>query len=320
MRFIDGNTVENLLDMKSCIRLMRETLIDLAEGRAEQMLRLVMPLHGGNLLGVMPGAIAGKKVAGAKIISVFPDNFYQGLPSHQGVVLVFETQTGKLQAVLDGESITGIRTAAVSAAATELLARKDAETLALIGCGLQARKHLEALIVVRDIKQVFVWDIDAASASRYAIEMSKKIALPVQVCKTSQEALKEADIICTVTAAQEPVICGAHIKNGAHINAVGACRPTTRELDTQAVLRGRIYADSMESLLSEAGDFLIPFAEGAVTKEQIAGELGEAFCGKIDGRRDASEITIFESLGLAVYDIAAAEFVINKLAESGGSS
>ena len=313
MQYIDGNTVEKLLDMKSCIRLMRQTLVDLAEGRARQVLRTVLPLPEGNVLGVMPAAIDAKKVAGTKIITVFPGNFSMGLPSHQGVVLVFETRTGKLKAAVDGESITAIRTAAVSAAATELLARPNAGTLAVIGAGLQARKHLEALQIVRDIKKVFVWDIDAAAAERYAAEMSEKFRLPTQVCKTSTAALKDADLICTVTAAAQPVVRGADIKQGAHINAVGACRPDARELDTAAIAKGRIYADKMESLLNEAGDFLIPFREGAITKEVIAGELGEALSGQIGGRQDDKEITIFESLGLAVYDLAAADFVIEIL-------
>ena len=314
--YIDGKTVETLLDMQSCIKLMRQTLEDLDAGRAEQVLRMAMPLPDGNVLGLMPAAIATKKVAGAKIISVFPGNFYQGLPSHQGVVLVFEMQTGKLQAVVDGETITAIRTAAVSAAASALLARKNADTLGIIGAGLQARKHLEALKLVREIKKVFVWDIDIVSADRYAQEMSEKFGMHIQVCKTSQEAVEEADIICTVTAAKEPIVYGAYIKEGAHINAVGACLPKVRELDTDIVTKGRIYADSMESFLNEAGDFLIPFAEGAVTKEIIAGELGAAFNGKIEGRRNESEITIFESLGLAVYDLAAADYVI-KLVRAG---
>jgi len=317
MKFIEKKQVEALLDMKTCIGLMRETLIDLAEGRALQVLRMLMPIEGGNILGVMPAAILSKNLAGTKVISVFPGNFNLGLPSHQGVVLVFETLTGEMKAMVDGESITAIRTAAVSAVATDLLARKDAQTLAIIGSGLQARTHLEALLHVRSIKTVCVWDIDMGSAKRYAAEMKEKYGIAVNVCQTSGEAVKDADIICAVTAAREPVIFGSCIKPGAHINAVGACRADMRELDTEALAKARLYADRMESLLNEAGDFLIPFNEGAVTKEIIVGELGDALISKISGRQNDGEITVFESLGLAVYDLAAADYVIGKT-ECGG--
>ncbi|MCL1975695.1 MAG: ornithine cyclodeaminase family protein [Firmicutes bacterium] len=299
--------------MKSCIQLMKQTLIDFTTGRAQQVLRTAIPLEDGNVLGLMPAVIPGQKIAGAKIISIFPQNSGFGLPSHQGVVVVFETSTGKLHALVDGEAITAIRTAAVSAVASDLLARENAQTLAIIGSGLQARKHLEALTMVREIKSVFVWDIDNDSAKNYASEMREKYLLPIQVCPTSQQAIKEADIICTVTSAKEPVIFGQDIKEGAHINAVGACLPGARELDSATLARGRIYADSLVSFMNEAGDFLIPFSLGIVTKEIIVGELGAALAGNISGRQNDDEITIFESLGLAIYDLAAAHFVISQV-------
>jgi len=233
-------------------------LIELAEGNAQQVLRTVLPLEGGNMLGIMPAVVGAKNIAGAKIITVCPGNFQKGLASHQGLVLVFETLTGQLKAAADGEAITAIRTAAVSAVATELLANRNAETLALLGSGCQARVHLEAIRLVRKIKKVFVWDIDANSAKRYADEMGAKFSLPIEVCGTSNEAVQDADIICTVTSAKEPVLLGRNLKNGAHINAVGACSANARELDTEALVKGKVYADRMESILNEAGDFLIP--------------------------------------------------------------
>jgi len=317
MKYIDGSAVKELLRMSNCIELMKHTLIELSEGRAKQVLRMVMPLGESSFLGLMPSAISSKQIAGAKVISIFPQNSTRDLPSHQGVVLLFETETGELKAIVDGEEITAIRTSAVSAAATELLARNDSETLAVIGAGVQARYHLEAMLCVRDIKRVNVWDIDYNFASRYAKEMTEKHGLTVTVCKSSTEAIKDADIICAVSAAAEPVVYGKDIKDGAHINAVGACRANVRELDTEAVIKGRMYADSMESLMNEAGDFLIPYREGLVSEDVITGELGRALSGKIDGRRNDSEITIFQSLGLGVYDIAAADFVL-KASESNG--
>jgi ornithine cyclodeaminase len=223
--------------------------------------------------------------------------------------LVFETFTGQLVAAADGDAVTAIRTAAVSAVATELLSNKNAETLALLGSGRQARKHLEAIRLIRNIKKAFVWDIDTKSAIRYAAEMGEKFHLPVEVCQTSGEAVRGADIICTVTSSKEPVLFGKDVKDGAHINAVGACSANVRELDTETLVKGKVYADRMESILNEAGDFLIPLGSGAIGKEKIAGELGDALLGKIEGRRNTEEITIFEALGLAVYDLAAVDYL-----------
>ncbi|MCL2006664.1 MAG: ornithine cyclodeaminase family protein [Treponema sp.] len=309
MKFFDSTQVEALLDMEGCIKLMKETLIDLTEGRATQILRTVIPLGGGNLLGLMPSSISSKNLAGTKVITIFPGNFEKKLPSHQGVVLYFETLTGALKAVLDGESITAIRTAAVSAVATDLLARKNSEVLAIIGAGVQARTHLNALKRVRNLKKVLVWDINPDSAKNYAKEMGDKYSLPITVCDTSSEAVKDADIICTVTGAIKPVLFGKDLKKGVHINAVGACRPDARELDTDCIAMGKMYADRMESVLNEAGDFIIPYNEGLIGKEKIVGELGEALLGKIAGRETESDITIFEALGLAVYDLAAADYI-----------
>jgi ornithine cyclodeaminase len=285
-------------------------LIDLAEGKSALVLRVVMPLDSGNLLGVMPAA--SKTSAGVKVISVFPENFSRGLSSHQGVVLVFETETGKLKGIVDGDAITAIRTAAVSAVAADLLALENSSVLAILGSGTQARKHLEAIVLVREIKNVFVWDIDNDSAKRYAAEMGGKFGIPVEVCATTSEAVRNADIICTVTSAREPILFGKDLKKGVHINAVGACRPDARELDTEAMVKGKVYADRIESVLNEAGDFLIPLAEGAIGKNKITGELGDALINKIEGRQTSDEITIFEALGLAVYDLAAADYLLNK--------
>lgn len=297
--------------MQSCIQLMRDTLAALARGEATQVLRTAMKLEERNVLGVMPSAFQSKNIAGTKVITVMPENSQKGLPSHQGIVIVFETETGTLKAVVEGEAITAIRTAAVSAVATDLLARKDSKVLAILGTGVQARMHLESIQLVRKIEQVFVWDRKVASAQKYAEEMSQQCKIPISYCETAEEAVKAADIICTVTAAKEPILFGKHVKKGAHINAVGACTPDCRELDTELVKMSRLYVDQIESAINEAGDFLIPYKEGAVDEKHIVGEVGKILLGKVEARQTDHEITVFEALGLALEDLAAADFVIN---------
>ncbi len=312
MTFITGNQVKELLDMESCIKLMKETLSALSKGEAFQILRTAMRLEDRNILGLMPSAIHSKNIAGAKVITIFPENFNKGLHSHQGVVLVFETETGSLKAVVDGESITAIRTAAVSAVATDLLSNEDSGVLAILGSGLQARQQLEAIKLVRNIHTVKVWDRNKESAIKYSKEMNEKFNIHITVCNTSKEAVKDADIICTVTSAKEPILIGSHVKRGAHVNAVGACTPDNRELDTDLIKNCKLYSDCIESTVNEAGDYLIPLEQGAITREHIQGELGDVILGKISKRQNKDDITVFKALGLAVEDLAAADFVINK--------
>lgn len=298
--------------MGACIDVMAEALSSLARGDALQPLRQVhwLPDHRG-LLGVMPGALWDGEgaVLGIKVITVFPGNHAKGEETHLGSVLLFEAEMGKLLAILDAAAVTAIRTAAVSGLATRLLAKEDAGDLALLGSGVQARTHLAALREVRPLRRVRVWSRHPESARRFAAEESARHGLPVEATATAREAVEGADLICTVTAAREPVLEGAWLAPGAHVNAVGACTPTTRELDTEAILRARIFVDRRESALAEAGDLLIPMQAGEVGEDPIAGELGDVLVGRLPGRQAAEEITLFKSLGLAVEDLAAARFV-----------
>ncbi|MDR2749694.1 MAG: hypothetical protein LBC41_03440 [Clostridiales bacterium] len=312
MVYLSRDDAIELLDMESCIPLMVDTLKALSQKEATQVLRSVIPLGDRNVLGIMPATMDFLKLAGAKVITVFPGNFAKGLPSHQGVVLLFETETGALKAVADGDAITGIRTAACSAAATDALARKDAKVLAILGSGLQARAHLLAMRLVRRIEEVRVWDIDVDSANRFKLEMEEAYGLPVTVCQTSREATANADIVCTVTAAKSPILFGDSVKPGAHINAVGACSPDCRELDTAAVAKAKLFGDRRESALAEAGDLLIPVKEEALDLSHFLGELGDVLLGRIAGRTLDTDITVFESLGLAVEDLASAEFIYER--------
>jgi ornithine cyclodeaminase len=274
------------------------------------------------LLVAMPGGLftaeeADGGILGVKVLTVFPANAAHGEESHQGAVLLFEAERGRPLAFLDAASITAVRTAAVSALATRLLAREEAGDLALLGAGVQARTHLAALREVRTLRRVRVWSRDPEKARRFAAEESARHGLLVEPMATARQAVEGADILCTVTAAVEPVLEGEWIAPGAHINAVGACTPNARELDTAAVVRARLFVDRRESALNEPGEILTPLREGAITEDHIRGEIGELVLGRVAGRVSAADITLFESLGLTVEDLAAARHIYRKALEQG---
>jgi ornithine cyclodeaminase len=298
--------------MRECIEVMKEALKEVSLGNTVMPLRMATKLGEGKLLGLMPAYLPYKNVAGAKILTIFHKNYEKGLPSHQGEVLLFETETGSVKGMVDGTAITTIRTAAVSAVATDILADKDSGTLAILGAGVQARSHIEAMFCVRPIKKVFVWSIIENEAKKLADEFKGKYDALFEVCKTAQEAVRGADIICTVTSAKTPILSGEWVKKGAHINAVGACTPLDRELSSDLVAKARFFGDRLESVINESGDYLFPFKEGLITQEHIVGEIGEALAGKIAGRLEKDDITIFKALGLAVEDIAAADYILSK--------
>ncbi len=301
--------------MKACIGIMEEVLADLAAGQAVQSLRSVVPVHGGNLMGLMPAYLKREQKVGAKIITVFPDNHAKGLPSHQGFVSLFDAATGQLEAIVDGRRITAIRTAAVSAAATKRLAREDAATLAIIGTGEQARTHMEAMLLVRPIRRIRIWGPTPAHAEQLRQEAERLYSgegITVETMPTAEQAVADADIVCTVTAATTPILHGAWLKEGAHVNAVGACRAKDRELDSELVRRAELFVDRMESAVNEAGDYLIPLAEGVIAEGHIRGELGDVLLVRIAGRSSERAVTLFKGLGLACEDLAAAGYILNE--------
>jgi len=318
--FLNREDVESLLPYGECIEVMAGALAALARGEAFQPLRSAhwLPDRRG-LLVAMPGGLfaGGDDVVGIKVLTVFPGNAAHGEESHQGAVLLFEAERGRPLAFLDAASITAIRTAAVSALATRLLAREEAGDLALLGTGVQARTHLAALREVRPLRRVRVWSRDPGNARRFAAAESARHGLPVEPAASARGAVDGADIICTVSAATEPILAGAWIAPGAHVNAVGACTPNARELDTAAVVRARLFVDRRESALHEPGEILTPLREGAITEDHIQGEIGELLVGKVVGRRTADEVTLFESLGLTVEDLAAARHIYHRALEQG---
>jgi ornithine cyclodeaminase len=313
VRILNQTEVEALLPMADCIAAMEAAFRTLSAGGAALPLRTVLRLPDGrSVFGVMPARLADPPALGLKAISVFPGNEGTPLDSHQGVVVLFEPATGAPAAILDASSITAIRTAAVSGVATRALARPEAGDLAILGSGVQARTHLDAMRAVRPLRRVRAWSRTAAHLTAFVRWARAERGVEVEAMPDPQATVAGADLVCTVTGSPAPVLAGEWLAEGTHVNAVGASVPAARELDSRAVARGRLYADRVESAQHEAGDYLIPLAEGAIAPEHLLGELGDLLTGKLAGRSSPAEITIFKSLGLAIEDLAAATLVLRQ--------
>lgn len=316
--FVNEPGVHELLTMQDCIPLMRDALMSLTKGDVVLPLRSKVRLpDGSGVLGLMPGYLGHPRSFGLKVVTVMPGNRGTPYNSHQGIVMLFGIEHGEPLAILDATSITAIRTAAASGAATDALANADAGDLALVGAGAQARTHLAAMLSVRRLRRIRVWSRSRANAGRFAAEESQRSGISIEVSDSASDAVHGADIICTTTAAREPVLRGEWLSPGAHVNAVGACFSTSRELDTEAVRRARFFTDCRESCLNEAGDFLIPCEEDAISSTHLLGELGEVFLGNVTGRESRDDITIFESLGVGIEDLASAHFIHQRAIDTG---
>jgi alanine dehydrogenase len=315
---IPQSEVEKLLPIAECIEIMARALETTSLGQAELPLRqAVWMTDRTGMIGVMPAFLGRPRSLGLKVVSVFPGNHGTAFDSHQGAVMLFDTERGSPMAILDASAITAIRTAAVSGVATRALSLPGASDLAILGAGVQATSHLEAMQVVRRLSRVRVWSRTAEHAQRFAEHAKQRTGLAVLAVDSAREAVEGADLVCTTTASRVPVLHGAWLAPGAHVNAVGACFATARELDTEAVGRSRLFVDRRESALHEAGDLLIPIREGAIGADHIAGELGEVLLGKVAGRRGPDEVTLFKSLGIAVEDLAAAHYVYEQAVARG---
>lgn len=318
--FLDGKTITETLPMSDCIDVMSDAMMAVHKGKTVIPLRQFVSLpEAGTILGSMPGAMTDPAVSGAKLITLYPDNPAQGLAAIQGVIILFDLNNGAPIALLDAQTITAMRTAAASGAATRLLARKDARTLALFGYGVQAASHLEAMLAVRDIDRVLVWGRSVERAQDFAQSMRTRFDIDVQATAQAQRAAEQADIICTLTASPTPVIEGQWLKAGAHINLVGAHTPTNREIDSEGIKKSRLYVEIKEFALKEAGDILIPLQEGAISEDHIVGEIGSVLAGDAPGRANDDEVTIYKSLGNVAQDLAAAYAVFERAKEAGKS-
>jgi ornithine cyclodeaminase/alanine dehydrogenase-like protein (mu-crystallin family) len=290
--FLNEQQVREHLLMTELIPAMEKALIDFSAGKVTQPVRSIISIDPpGGFLGLMPALTPDG--LGLKAVTFYSSNAERGIPTHMATIFLIDPQTGTPLAIMDGRLITEMRTAAVSAAATKLLASPEAKILAILGSGVQARSHVEALHLVRQFEEIRVWSPTIERAKRFAQEVGAT-AMP------AEEAVRDADVIVTVTSSKTPVLKGAWLKAGCHVNAIGACRPDWRELDDEAMQKNVVFVDSREGATKESGDIILSHAK-------IYAELGEALAGKVSSR--AHETTIFKSLGMAVEDIAAAVLV-----------
>ena len=306
---LNQREVEELLDMPGCIEAMAAALASLARDELKQPLRTMFrPPGQSSLMGLMPAHRAGElPLYSLKTVCVFPENPRRGLDAHQGTVTLYDGETGEVHALMNASAITAIRTAACSAVATRELARRDARELAVVGAGVQARAHLEAMSHVHDFERIRIASRTLDHARALAAEWPA-----AEAATTVEDAVRGADVIVTATSSAEPVLRRAWLKDGAHVNAVGACFPHTRELDAETVAAASLFVDRRESTEHEAGDYLLALADGAIGPDHVRAELGEVLVGVKPGRTSEHEITVFESLGLAVEDLFAAEYVVRR--------
>ncbi|MEI4508403.1 ornithine cyclodeaminase family protein [Sphingopyxis sp. CCNWLW253] len=307
IRFIDAAEVRQRLDHRTCIDLMRHAMIALAEGRSRQLLRGIIDLDGGDMFGVMPGALDGAGF-GAKIISIFPAAAAHG-SSHQGVIILFDRTSGAPVCVIDASEVTAIRTAAASAAATDALARPEARRLVIMGTGEQAWHHVAAIRHVRPLDDVRIWGRSPEKAEELAGRIADDFGLPAQTAASVADAAEGADIICTLTGAAEPFLLDAHVADGTHINAVGSSRAGPSEIDEALVARARFVPDHREGVLAQGAEYLRAREAGLVTEAHILPEIGHVFSGSSPGRLAASDVTIYKSLGSIVQDLACAAWL-----------
>lgn len=327
MILLRESDVRRVLPMADLIAAMEGALAQFSSGEAQQPLRTVMQVGReqawfGIMSAYVPAfaaeaASAGQAGAlGTKLVTVFARNRERGLPTHMAAILLLDPETGAPLALLDGRYVTEARTAAVSAVSAKHLAGDDVD-LAVIGSGVQARSHLEALPLVKRIGEVRVWSPTAAHRDRFVSEMRHGIPCPIRACERAELAVRGAGLIVLATAAATPVVADDWVAPGAHIMAVGACRPDQREMDPMLVRRARLYVDSRAGALAESGDVLLAIAEGHIDRDHIAAELGEVVARTREGRASSDEITIFKSLGMAVEDVAAARLAYRRAVDEG---
>ena len=311
---LNHSEVEALLPIRECIPVMEEALASLARGEAHQPLRMIIrPPGAAGDMALMPSYRGGERPAyGLKAVGFFAGNPAAGLDSHQGGVLLFSAATGELLALMNAAAITAIRTAAVSGVATKLLAREDASELAIIGSGVQARAHLEAMSCVRPIKRARIASLTVEHARRFAARLAPHYSFPIEPVESVEAAVRGADLIVTATTAEQPILQREWVSDGAHLNVVGSSIPTTREVDTATIAGASLFVDRRESTLNEGGDYLFAMREGAIGPDHIRAELGELLTAKYPGRTSLKEITLFKSLGLAIEDLASADYLYRK--------
>ncbi len=318
LRILSGEDVKRALPMTDAIEAMRIAFFQLASGAVEMPIRshINVPEHDGTAL-FMPSYARSFTNFGVKIVNVFGANPHRGLPSIQALMCLFDSATGTPRAILDGTSLTALRTGAASGLATDLLARPNASTVAILGAGVQGRTQLAAVLAVRPIESVRVYDPLPTAAQAFATEMHARLDIDIPVVSTPRAAVIEADIICAATVSPTPVFDDADISAGTHINAVGSYQPHVQEIPAETLRRAMIVVDQRESALAETGDLIIPLTQGLIAETDIHAELGEILIGDVVGRTNDTCVTLFKSVGLAIQDLAAAACALERAEAQG---
>lgn len=307
--FYDAAEVEELLDYPGCIDAMRRAMIALSSGERPQPLRQIFAVGKDGMFGTMPGELQALSTFGAKLVSVFADPDRPGCTRHRGVVVAYDGETGAVSCIADAEPVTKIRTACATAAATDSLARADADVLAIFGTGIQAESHLRAVPLARSFREILLWGRSAERTRELAERMSSEVGQAISPIADRREAAERADVICTVTSSPEPVLLGEWVKPGTHVNLVGSSYVGPVEVDTALVAKARYFADYRPGVLAQAAELAIARDAGVVDDAHVVGEIGEVFAGRVRGRENDSQITIYKSLGHVAQDLAAAAYL-----------
>ena len=319
MHLFDEEAVYRLLDYDGCIDAMRNAMIALSQDAREQPLRSILTLAPQKLFGLMPGTLPGSDDFGAKLVSVFPDADRAGRSAHRGVVVLFDGDGGSVRCVADAGAVTHIRTACASAVATDALARPDARRLGIFGCGAQARSHIEALARIRPFEEIGIWGRNPAAAAELAGWAFDRTGIEARAIEDARTLVGQSDVICTVTSSAEPIVEGAWVRSGTHLNLVGSSYAGPREVNSALVAGSLYFVDYRRSALAAAAEFLAAKAEGLVTDAHIAGEIGEVLGDLVPGRRSPEDITVYKSLGHIAQDLAAARYLIDRAAKQRGN-
>jgi len=315
--FLTSEDIRQALPMKLSIECMRSAFSALSDGRADVPIRTHLSLSEGKGSALfMPVYLAETQKVAVKTVTVFKNNAQRAMPMIQALITVFDARDGRALAIMDGECLTALRTGAASGLATEILARQEAAVLAVFGAGAQARTQIEAVLTVRAVRKILIFDTDSVKARQLSAEISAQYKIEV-IADNDQRKLQEADIICTATSSARPVFHNRYLKEGVHINGIGSYRPEMQEVPADTVARARIVVDSRQACLKEAGDLVRPIAQGKFSAAHIYAELGDIINAKLPGRQNAKEITFFKSVGNAVQDLVAADMVLQRAAEMG---
>ena len=316
MLVLSERDVQKLLNIEELIQALEQAHIQYSTGKAVMPVRLVVPLpqiHG--RITSMPGYLRQDKALGMKVVTYFQNNPKQDLPAILATIMLFSAETGKLIAVIDGSFITAIRTACASAMATKGLANPSTPVAAILGAGVQARAHIQALCRVKKLQRIKIYSPLGISAERVRQELESEVGVDIEVVSSAEDTVRGADLVVTVTTAKEPVLELEWLKPGAHINAVGSHRPDLREIDGTTLARSKVVVDSREAVMAECGDILLAIKENSITENSIHAEIGEVLAGTKPGRTSADEITLYKSVGIAIQDVAAAHLIYHKALE-----